>query len=52
MGKKRSFVQCQKRNVKRGRFGRGVELDEETFSYFIRIMGEINHCKNDKKEGT
>ena len=47
--KKRSFVQCQKRNAKRGKFGCGSQLPEETYSYFLRICGVINVSKTNKE---
>lgn len=48
--KKRSFLQNQKRFAKKGSFGRGTELSQDMYDYFINIMKVMNSKKEDEEE--
>lgn len=41
--KKRSFLQKAKKFGKSGRFGKGKEIDRETYDYFLRVFEQLNH---------
>ena len=40
--KKKSFLQKQRKFGKSGRFGRGREIDRETYDYFVRVLEQLN----------
>ncbi|KAK6632249.1 hypothetical protein RUM44_007284 [Polyplax serrata] len=48
--KKRSFLQAQKRYAKKGSFGRGTQLSQDMYDYFINIMKVMNTKKDDEDE--
>ena len=41
--KKKSFLQKAKKFGKSGRFGKGKEIDRETYDYFLRVFEQLNH---------
>ena len=41
--KKKSFLQRAKKFGKSGRFGKGKEIDRETYDYFLRVFEQLNH---------
>jgi len=48
--KKRSFVQRAKKFGKSGRFGKGSEIDQDTYDYFLRILEQIPSVLSGKSE--
>ena len=40
--KKKSFLQKARRQGKSGRFGRGSEINRETYDYFVRVLEQLN----------
>lgn len=36
--RKKSFLRNARKYAKKGSYGRGSQLDEETYQYFVRIM--------------
>ena len=47
---KRSFLQRAKKFGKSGRFGKGREIDKETYDYFLRVLEQINRGFNDDED--
>ena len=41
--KKKTFLQRAKKFGKSGRFGKGREIDRETYDYFLRVFEQLNH---------
>ena len=48
--KKKSYLQRAKKFGKSGRFGKGREIDRETYDYFVRILEQINVCNQDDED--
>lgn len=48
--KKRSFIQEQKRFGRKGNYGRGTQLTQDMYDYFIDIMKVLNTKKDDEEE--
>lgn len=48
--KKKSFLQKAKKFGKSGRFGKGREIDRETYDYFLRVFEQLNHGFEDDPE--
>ncbi len=48
--KRRSFIQTAKRFGKSGRFGRGREIDRDTYDYFVRVMENLRDGQFDDEE--
>ena len=43
--KKKSFLQKAKKFGKQGRFGKGHNIDSNTYNYFVQVLGTLD--KND-----
>jgi nucleolar protein 9 len=43
--KKRSFLQQAKKFGKQGRFGKGQDIDANTYNYFVQVLSNLD--KND-----
>lgn len=41
--RKKTFLQNARKYAKKGYFGRGSRLDEDTYQYFVRIMEAYNN---------
>ncbi len=48
--KKRSYIQRAKKFGKSGRFGKGRQIDKDTYDYFIRVMENMREGAFDDKE--
>ena len=48
--KKRSFLYKARKYGKKGMFGRGKNVDEETYNYFVRVMERLKEEFEDEND--
>ncbi len=48
--KKRSYLQRAKRFGKSGRFGKGRDIDKDTYDYFVRVMENLRDGQFEDEE--
>lgn len=48
--RKKSFLKNARKYAKRGHFGRGSQIDEETYQYFLRVMETFKQDALDDEE--
>jgi hypothetical protein len=52
--KRKSLLKKAKKYGKKGKFGRGVHLDEDVYQYFVRVLElvETNKFETDEEKGS
>lgn len=48
--KKRSFLTKARKYAKKGVYGRGKDIDEETYNYFVRVMERLKEEFEDEED--